>query len=65
MDKSKDVAITKLKEAWLRLTGSLDKAEERHRAALEKMVREVENFRMVADDTQKVNNSSIYKEIKL
>lgn len=54
VDRSKDAAITKLKEAWLRLTGSLDKAEERHRNALEKMLREVDNFRTVADDTQKV-----------
>ncbi|KOB66922.1 Centrobin [Operophtera brumata] len=53
VDRSKDTAITKLKEAWLRLTGSLDKAEERHRNALEKMLREVDNFRAVADDTQK------------
>lgn len=54
VDKSKDAAIVKLKDAWLRLTSSLDKAEERHRVALEKMVREVDNFRMVADETQKV-----------
>lgn len=54
VDRAKDAAINKLREAWLRLTGNLDKAEERHRQALEKMVREVENFRMVADDAQKV-----------
>lgn len=54
VDRAKDAAITKLREAWLKITGSLDKAEERHRSALEKMVREVENFKMVADDAQKV-----------
>lgn len=54
VDRAKDAAIAKLREAWLRLTGNLDKAEERHRQALEKMVREVENFRMVAEDAQKV-----------
>lgn len=54
VDRAKDAAIGKLREAWLKLTGSLDKAEERHRAALEKMDREVENFRMIADDAQKV-----------
>lgn len=54
VDKAKDVAINKLREAWLRLTGSLDRAEERHRAALDKMVREVDNFKMVAGEAQKV-----------
>lgn len=54
VDRAKDAAIAKLRDAWLRLTSSLDKAEERHQGALEKMVREVENFRMVADDAQKV-----------
>lgn len=54
VDRAKDAAISKLKEAWLRLTGSLDKAEERHRTALDKMCREVDNFKMVAGDAQKV-----------
>lgn len=55
VDKAKDTAINKLREAWLRLTGSLDRAEERHRAALDRMVREVDNFKMVAGEAQKVN----------
>lgn len=54
VDRGKDTAINKLREAWLRLTHSLDRAEERHRAALEKMVKEVDNFKMVANDAQKV-----------
>lgn len=54
VDRAKDAAIGKLREAWLRLTSNLDKAEERHRGALDKMVREVDNFRMVADEAQKV-----------
>lgn len=54
VDKAKDTAISKLREAWLRLTGNLDKVEERHRAGLEKMMAEVENFKTVANDAQKV-----------
>lgn len=55
VDKAKDNAISKLRESWLKLTCSLDKAEERHRSALEKMTREVDNFKLVAEDAQKVN----------
>ncbi|XP_037296814.1 centromere-associated protein E [Manduca sexta] len=68
VDKAKDAAIAKLREAWLKLTGSLDKAEERHRNALEKMMREVDNFRMVADDAQKKTRhfeSELYKALDL
>lgn len=54
VDKAKDVAISKLREAWLRLTGNLDKVEERHRAGLEKMMVEVDNFKMVATEAQRV-----------
>lgn len=54
VDRAKDAAIAKLRDAWIKITSSLDKAEERHRSALDKMVREVENFKMVADDAQKV-----------
>lgn len=56
VDRAKDSAINKLRDAWLRLTSSLDKAEERHRSALDKMVHEVENFKTVAGEAQKVNN---------
>lgn len=68
VDRAKDAAIGKLREAWLKLTGSLDKAEERHRAALEKMDREVENFRMIADDAQKKTShfeAELYKALDL
>nr|XP_021188726.2 cingulin isoform X1 [Helicoverpa armigera] len=68
VDRAKDAAIGKLREAWLKLTGNLDKAEERHRGALEKMVREVENFRMVADDAQKKTShfeAELYKTLDL
>ncbi|CAH0674161.1 unnamed protein product [Spodoptera exigua] len=68
VDRAKDAAIGKLREAWLKLTGNLDKAEERHRAALEKMVREVENFRMIADEAQKKTNhfeAELYKALDL
>lgn len=68
VDRSKDAAITKLRDSWLRLTGSLDRAEERHKSALEKMIKEVENFRMVADNAQKKTNhfeSELYKALDL
>ncbi|CAH0583279.1 unnamed protein product [Chrysodeixis includens] len=68
VDRAKDAAIAKLREAWLKLTGNLDKAEERHRAALDKMVREVENFRLVADDAQKKTShfeAELYKALDL
>lgn len=54
VDKAKDAALSKLREAWLRLTGNLEKVEERHRAGLEKMMAEVDNFKMVANEAQKV-----------
>ncbi|XP_053606002.1 centrosome-associated protein CEP250 [Plodia interpunctella] len=68
VDRAKDSAITKLREAWLKITGSLDKAEERHRTALEKMVREVDNFKMVAGEAQKKTNhfeAELYKALDL
>ncbi|XP_059058573.1 repetitive organellar protein [Achroia grisella] len=68
VDRAKDAAITKLREAWLKITGSLDKAEERHRSGLEKMMREVENFKMVASDSQKKTNhfeAELYKALDL
>ncbi|XP_041968716.1 restin homolog [Aricia agestis] len=68
VDKAKDTAISKLREAWLRLTNSLSRAEERHKAALDKMVREVENFKNVADDSQKKTNhfeKELYKALDL
>ncbi|KPJ14256.1 Centrobin [Papilio machaon] len=68
VDRGKDTAINKLRDAWLRLTHSLDRAEERHRAALEKMVKEVENFKMVANDAQKKTRhfeSELYKALDL
>ncbi|XP_049870944.1 centrobin [Pectinophora gossypiella] len=68
VDRAKDAAITKLREAWLRLTGSLDKAEERHRAALDKMLREVDNFKQVANEAQKKTNhfeEELYKALDL
>ncbi|CAH0399278.1 unnamed protein product [Chilo suppressalis] len=68
VDRAKDSAIAKLKEAWLRITSSLDKAEERHRTALEKMVREVENFKSGADEAQKKTNhfeAELYKALDL
>ncbi|KPJ04375.1 Centrobin [Papilio xuthus] len=68
VDRGKDTAINKLRDAWLRLTHSLDKAEERHRAALEKMVKEVDNFKMVANDAQKKTRhfeSELYKALDL
>ncbi|CAH0751769.1 unnamed protein product [Diatraea saccharalis] len=68
VDRAKDSAIAKLKEAWLRITGSLDKAEERHRTALEKMVREVENFKAVADEAQRKTHhfeAELYKALDL
>ncbi|KAJ8719234.1 hypothetical protein PYW07_016790 [Mythimna separata] len=68
VDRAKDAAIGKLREAWLRLTGDLDKAEERHRAALDKMVKEVDNFKMVADDAQKKTShfeAELYKALDL
>ncbi|XP_060802369.1 uncharacterized protein LOC106139585 isoform X1 [Amyelois transitella] len=68
VDRAKDAAITKLREAWLKITGSLDKAEERHRTALDKMVREVDNFRMVAGEAQKKTNhfeAELYKALDL
>ncbi|XP_039750718.1 myosin-7 [Pararge aegeria] len=68
VDKAKDAAINKLREAWLRLTGSLDRAEERHRAALDKMVREVDNFKMVAGEAQKKTShfeTELYKALDL
>lgn len=61
VDRAKDAAISKLREAWLRLTGNLEKVEERHRAGLEKMMAEVENFKMVANEAQKV----IYRILSL
>ncbi|XP_014359561.2 probable DNA double-strand break repair Rad50 ATPase isoform X2 [Papilio machaon] len=68
VDRGKDTAINKLRDAWLRLTHSLDRAEERHRAALEKMVKEVDNFKMVANDAQKKTRhfeSELYKALDL
>ncbi|CAG4987649.1 unnamed protein product [Parnassius apollo] len=68
VDRGKDTAIKKLREAWLRLTHSLDRAEERHRAALEKMVKEVDNFKMVADEAQKKTShfeAELYKALDL
>lgn len=68
VDRAKDAAISKLREAWLRLTNSLDRAEDRHRKALEKMICEVENFRVVADDAQKKTShfeSELYKTLDL
>ncbi|XP_045496387.1 major antigen [Colias croceus] len=68
VDKAKDTAISKLRDAWLKLTGSLDKAEERHRSALEKMTREVDNFKVVAEDAQKKTHhfeSELYKALDL
>ncbi|KAI8420630.1 hypothetical protein MSG28_007874 [Choristoneura fumiferana] len=68
VDRSKDEAIAKLREAWLKLTSSLDRAEERHRAALDKMVLEVENFKVGADEAQKKTNhfeSELYKALDL
>ncbi|CAG9135595.1 unnamed protein product [Plutella xylostella] len=68
VDRSKDAAISKLKEAWLRLTTGLDRAEERHRSALDKMNREVENFKVVADESQKKTNhfeAELYKALDL
>ncbi|XP_034828888.1 putative leucine-rich repeat-containing protein DDB_G0290503 [Maniola hyperantus] len=68
VDKAKDAAINKLREAWLRLTGSLDRAEERHRAALDRMVREVDNFKMVAGEAQKKTShfeTELYKALDL
>ncbi|XP_050349639.1 protein Daple [Nymphalis io] len=68
VDRAKDTAINKLREAWLRLTGSLDRAEERHRSALDKMVHEVENFKMVAGEAQKKTNqfeTELYKALDL
>ncbi|XP_045520536.1 myosin-2-like [Pieris brassicae] len=66
VDKAKDGAISKLRESWLKLTCSLDKAEERHRSALEKMMREVDNFKLVAEDAQKKTShfeSELYKAL--
>ncbi|CAH2040858.1 unnamed protein product, partial [Iphiclides podalirius] len=68
VDRGKDIAINKLREAWLKLTHSLDRAEERHRAALEKMVKEVDNFKMVADEAQKKTRhfeAELYKALDL
>ncbi|XP_064072558.1 interaptin [Vanessa tameamea] len=68
VDRAKDTAINKLREAWLKLTGSLDRAEERHRSALDKMVHEVENFKMVAGEAQKKTNqfeTELYKALDL
>ncbi|XP_023939607.2 trichohyalin isoform X2 [Bicyclus anynana] len=68
VDKAKDAAIHKLREAWLRLTGSLDRAEERHRTALDKMLREVDNFKMVAGEAQKKTThfeTELYKALDL
>ncbi|KAL4708842.1 hypothetical protein ACJJTC_019358 [Scirpophaga incertulas] len=68
VDRTKDTAITKLKEAWLKITSSLDKAEDRHRQALEKMVLEVDNFKLVADEAQKKTNhfeAELYKALDL
>lgn len=68
VDRAKDAAINKLREAWLRLTGNLDKAEERHRQALENMVREVDNFKLVADNAQKKKSHfevELYKALDL
>ncbi|CAK1541243.1 unnamed protein product [Leptosia nina] len=68
VDKAKDAAITKLREAWLKLTNNLDKAEERHRNALERMTQEVDNFKLVAQDAQKKTNhfeTELYKALDL
>ncbi|OWR41164.1 hypothetical protein KGM_208311 [Danaus plexippus plexippus] len=68
VDRAKDAAIHKLREAWLRLTGNLDQAEERHRNALDEMNREVDNFKMVADEAQKKTNhfeTELYKALDL
>ncbi|CAH2085185.1 unnamed protein product [Euphydryas editha] len=68
VDRAKDAAINKLRDAWLRLTSSLDKAEERHRSALDKMVHEVENFKAVAGEAQKKTNqfeTELYKALDL
>ncbi|XP_052754496.1 repetitive organellar protein [Galleria mellonella] len=68
VDRAKDAAITKLREAWLKITSSLDKVEERHKTGLEKMMREVESFKMVASDAQKKTNhfeSELYKALDL
>ncbi|XP_061705110.1 repetitive organellar protein isoform X2 [Cydia pomonella] len=68
VDHSKDQAISKLREAWLKLTSSLDRAEERHKAALDKMMREVDNFKAVADEAQKKTShfeSELYKALDL
>ncbi|XP_072949876.1 uncharacterized protein [Epargyreus clarus] len=68
VDRAKDAAIAKLKDAWLKLTGNLDRAEERHRAALEAMVHEVDNFKTVAGEAQKKTNhfeTELYKALDL
>ncbi|KAJ0177997.1 hypothetical protein K1T71_006870 [Dendrolimus kikuchii] len=68
VDRSKDAAIAKLRDSWLKLTGSLDRAEERHKNALEKMIIEMENFRTVAENAQKKTNhfeSELYKALDL
>ncbi|XP_050680094.1 paramyosin [Leptidea sinapis] len=68
VDRSKDAAINKMKESWFRLTSSLDKAEERHRSALDEMNRQVDNFKIVAEEAQKKTKhfeSELYKALDL
>ncbi|KAI5644563.1 GRIP and coiled-coil domain-containing protein 2 [Phthorimaea operculella] len=68
VDRAKDIAIAKLKDSWMKLTASLDRAEERHRQGMDKVLREAENFKQVANEAQKKTNhfeAELYKALDL
>lgn len=53
VDRAKDTAISKLRQAWLEVTGNVDKTELRYKAAHDKMVAEVDKHKSAACDAQK------------
>ncbi|GBP40283.1 hypothetical protein EVAR_83973_1 [Eumeta japonica] len=68
VDRAKDSAITRLRDAWLKITGSLDKAEARHKASLDKMNSEVDNFKHMLDEAHKKQQhfeTELYKALDL
>ncbi|KAJ2939008.1 hypothetical protein O0L34_g18985 [Tuta absoluta] len=68
VDRAKDIAIAKLKDSWMKLTASLDRAEERHRQGMDKVLSQAENFKQVANEAQKKTNhfeAELYKALDL
>lgn len=54
VDRAKDQAISKLREAWTKVTNSLEKAETRHKIMIDKITSEMDQHKMAACDAQKV-----------